>query len=106
MARRRKRFDDLVVLVASLAALVITDAGIPKGIFITLCGYTGDAKQLAEKHGIEIINEAGLAQMLESTDSIDPETLSILRDTRKVCLGAGVRKTAGPRTGRLMAAAN
>jgi hypothetical protein len=41
----------------------LTDAGIPKGIFITLCGYTGEAKQLADKHGIEIINETGLALM-------------------------------------------
>jgi restriction system protein len=64
----------------------LTDADIQKGIFITLCGYTGDAKQLAEKHGIEIVNEAGLAQMLESSDSkFDPETLSILRDMRKFC---------------------
>ena len=64
----------------------LTDAGIPKGIFITLCGYPSDAKQLADKHGIEIVNEAGLAQVLESTDAkFDPETLSILRDTRKFC---------------------
>lgn len=64
----------------------LTDAGIQKGVFITLCGYTGEAKQLAEKHGIEIINETGLAQMLESTSArFDPETLAILRDTRKFC---------------------
>jgi hypothetical protein len=64
----------------------LTDAGIPKGIFITLCGYTGEAKQLAGKHGIEIVNEIGLAQMLESTNArFDPETLTILRDTRKFC---------------------
>jgi len=64
----------------------LTDAGISKGIFITLCGYTGEAKQLAEKHGIEIVNEVGLAQMLESTDAkFDPETLAILRDPRKFC---------------------
>jgi hypothetical protein len=64
----------------------LTDAGIAKGIFITLCGYTGEAKQLAEKHGIEILNESGLAQMLESTDArFDPEALALLRDTRKFC---------------------
>ena len=38
----------------------LTDAKIQHGIFITLNGYTGDAKLLAEKHGIEIINETGL----------------------------------------------
>ena len=64
----------------------LTDAGIQKGIFITLCGYTGEAKQLAEKHGIEIINESGLAQMLESTDArLDPVMLAILHDKRKFC---------------------
>jgi hypothetical protein len=64
----------------------LTDAGISKAIFITLRGYTGKAKQLAEKHGIEIVKEAGLAQMLEAIGAkFDPETLSILRDERKYC---------------------
>lgn len=64
----------------------LTDAGIPKGIFITLCGYSAEAKQLAVKHGIEIVSENELAQMLESTDAeFDPETLAILSDTRKFC---------------------
>jgi restriction system protein len=64
----------------------LTDAGIQKGIFITLRGYTGDAKRLAEKHGIEIVNEVGLAQMLELTDyRFDPDTLSILGDRHKFC---------------------
>jgi restriction system protein len=64
----------------------LTDARIEKGIFITLCGYTGEAKKLAEKHGIEIINETGLAQILESMNvHLDPEVLAILRDTRKFC---------------------
>jgi restriction system protein len=64
----------------------LTDSGIQKGIFITLCGYTGDAKNLAEKHGIEIVNEIGLAQLLESTDAkSDPEVLENLCDTRKYC---------------------
>ena len=64
----------------------LTDNGIQKGILITLCGYTGGAKQLADKHGIEIINETGLAQMIEDTDArYDPETLEILNDKRKFC---------------------
>jgi restriction system protein len=64
----------------------LTDAGIPKGIFITLCGFTGEAKQLAEKHGIEIVNEVGLAKMIEDTNArFDPETLAILNDARKFC---------------------
>jgi restriction endonuclease Mrr len=64
----------------------LTDAGISKGIFITLRGYSGDAKQLAGKHGIEIVNETGLARLLESTDAqFDPEALAIIRDKRKYC---------------------
>jgi hypothetical protein len=64
----------------------LTDAEIRRGIFITLAGYTGDAKQLADKHGIEVINEAGLARMLEAADArFDPAALEILRDTRKLC---------------------
>jgi restriction system protein len=64
----------------------LTDAGIQKGIFITLRGYTGEASQLAEKHGIEIVNEVGLTQTLESTDArFDPAVLELLRDARKFC---------------------
>jgi len=64
----------------------LTDAGITKGVFITVCGYTGEAKQLAAKHGIEIINEAGLAKIIEDTGArFDPETLAMLNDTRKFC---------------------
>ena len=64
----------------------LTHAGIQKGIFITLRGYSNEAKQLAGEHGIEIVNQTGLARMLESIDAkSDPETLSILRDKRKFC---------------------
>lgn len=64
----------------------LTDAGIQKGVFITLCGYTGEARRLAEKHGIEIVNEAGLAKMLETTGArFDPEALAILNDSMKFC---------------------
>jgi restriction system protein len=76
----------------------LTDAGIQKGIFVTLRGYTGDAKALADKHGIEILNETKLAGMLEATNArFDPETLELLNDTRKFCPKCGremVLKTA------------
>lgn len=68
----------------------LTDSGVPKGIFVTLRGYTEDAKALAAKHGIEILNETGLTQMLESTDArFDPEVLELLHDTRKFCPKCG-----------------
>ena len=47
----------------------LTDSKIQKGIFSTLNGYTGEAKQLAEKHGIEMVSEVGLAGMLESVNA-------------------------------------
>jgi HJR/Mrr/RecB family endonuclease len=77
----------------------LTDAGIQRGLFITLGGYTGDAKRLADKHGIEVVNETGLAGMLEATDArFDPAVLEILNDTRKLCPKCErelVLKTAG-----------
>ena len=77
----------------------LTDAGIQRGLFITLGGYTGDAKRLADKHGIEVVNETGLAGMLEATDArFDPAALEILNDTRKLCPKCErelVLKTAG-----------
>jgi len=64
----------------------LTDSGISNGIFVTIRGYTGEAKELAEKHHIEILNETGLTRMLESTDAkFDPDVLSILNDKRKFC---------------------
>ena len=64
----------------------LTDAGIQRGLFITLGGCTGDAKRLADKHGIEVVNEAGLARIFEATDAkFDPAALEILRDDWKMC---------------------
>jgi restriction system protein len=81
----------------------LTDSGIKRGLFITLGGYTGDATQLADQHGIEVVNEAGLATMLEATDArFDPAVLEILHDTRKMCPKREremVLRTAGRGTG-------
>ena len=64
----------------------LTDAKVQRGIFVTLGGYTGEAKQLADKHGIKMLNETELARMLESADAkYDPEILALLRDQRKFC---------------------
>ena len=64
----------------------LTDSGIQKGIFITLTGYTGNAKELAEKHGIEIVNETGFARLLEITNALaDPMVVQLLHDTQKFC---------------------
>jgi len=64
----------------------LTASGIQRGLFVTLSGYTGEAKQLADKHGITILNEADLAVMLEATHArFDPAVLEILNDSRKLC---------------------
>jgi restriction system protein len=83
----------------------LTDAGIQRGLFITLGGCTGDAKRLVDKHGIEVVNEAGLARMLEATDArFDRAALEILPDTRKLCPQCErkmVPRTASVRSGAL-----
>jgi hypothetical protein len=54
-----------------------------RGLFITLGGCSEEAKQLTDKHGIEVVNETGLASMLVATEArFDPATLQILRDPR------------------------
>ena len=60
----------------------LTHAQIPKGIIVTLCGYTDDAKRLADAHGIEIVTETGLAKLLTHHNS---EVLAALNDTQKLC---------------------
>jgi len=64
----------------------LTDSGIKHGTFVTLGGYTAEAKLLADKHGIEILNETELAKMMESVDAkYDPEVLALLNDKQKYC---------------------
>ena len=64
----------------------MTDSKIPNGIYITLSCYTGDAKQLADKHGIHILNESDVIRMLEENGLIQsPEIAALLADTRKFC---------------------
>ena len=64
----------------------LTDAKLNRGVVITLRGYTADAKALADRHGIQLLNETDLALMLASTNlHSDPAALEILRNTRKFC---------------------
>jgi Restriction endonuclease/Topoisomerase DNA binding C4 zinc finger len=62
------------------------DSNIPKGIFITLSGYTREAKQLADKHGIQVLSESDLIKMLEESGLIHSKEISALfADERKLC---------------------
>jgi len=64
----------------------LTDAKLKDGIFVTLAGYTGDAKQLAERHGIEILNETGLTALLNAAETnLDSDLFDFLNDTTKYC---------------------
>jgi HJR/Mrr/RecB family endonuclease len=64
----------------------LTDSGIPKGIFITLTGYSGQAKELADKHGIQILNESDIVQMLEKSELMYSQEVSgLFSDERKFC---------------------
>ena len=64
----------------------LTDARIPNGIYITLTGYTDDAKQLAKKHGIHLYVEADVIKLLKETGLLHSQELTaFLSDTRKFC---------------------
>jgi restriction system protein len=64
----------------------LTDTKIQNGIFITLTGYSGDAKQLADKHGIQILNESDVIKMLEESGLVySKEILELFSDSRKFC---------------------
>jgi hypothetical protein len=60
--------------------------GISKGVFITLGGYTAEAKQLAGRRGIEMVDDGGLMKMLDQINGrSDVDVLAILIDKRKIC---------------------
>jgi restriction system protein len=64
----------------------LTDSKIPKGIYVTMVGYSNEAKQLADKHGIQILKESDLVKMLEqSTLTSSNEISKLLSDERKYC---------------------
>jgi len=64
----------------------LTDQGISHGKLITSRGFTAEAKALADKHGIEIIDEAVLLRMLRAADAAyDPAFQVLLNDQRKFC---------------------
>jgi HJR/Mrr/RecB family endonuclease len=64
----------------------LTDARLSKGIIVTLCGHTLAARELADRHGISLIHEARLAEMLQSAQvSFDPEVISLLNAEKKHC---------------------
>ncbi|EEF57011.1 restriction endonuclease [Pedosphaera parvula] len=64
----------------------LTDQQISQGIYVTLKGYTNGALQLAKKHNITLLGEPELMALCENLNwKQNPEILSLLNDTRKLC---------------------
>jgi hypothetical protein len=77
----------------------LTHAQISAGIFITLAGYTEEAKQFAQTHNIELLTDTGLAQLMDRAGArFNPEIIAALNERRKFCPKCDVEmvlRTAG-----------
>lgn len=64
----------------------LTDQRMAHGKLVTLQGFTADARALALKHGIEIIDEEVFLRMLRGIEAdTDPAIQALLNDQRKFC---------------------
>jgi HJR/Mrr/RecB family endonuclease len=64
----------------------MTHGGFTSGIFVTLRGYTADAKALAAGHNIEILSETDLITLLLRSKALsDPAVMRVLKDRTKYC---------------------
>ena len=64
----------------------LKDANIEKGVLVTLRGCTNEATELAKKHGIDIVKEAELVELMRNTDgSLNKRIGAILNDDKKLC---------------------
>lgn len=64
----------------------LKDANIESGVLVALSGCTEDARALADKHGIAIVDEAGLVKLIRQPDSsIDQRITAIFEDDTKYC---------------------
>jgi ssDNA-binding Zn-finger/Zn-ribbon topoisomerase 1 len=61
----------------------MADARLKKGIIVSLKGCSGEAKALAARHSIELVEESGLLGLLKYLNQA--EVQAILADRRKVC---------------------
>lgn len=64
----------------------LTVARLAEGIFVALGPYTDDARDLANRQGIELVQEHQIVSMLQGSDArFDPAIIELLDDTRKFC---------------------
>lgn len=62
----------------------MTHGGFEKGIFVSLGGYSEHARKVAERHGIQVVDETELTSLLDSADlTSSPEIAEILK--QKIC---------------------
>lgn len=64
----------------------LKDANIEKGVLVTLRGCTAEATTLAKKHGIDIVEEVQLVELMRNRDgSLNKRIGAILNDDKKLC---------------------
>ena len=61
----------------------LADAGLKKGIIVSLNSYSQDAIKLAGRHNIELVDEQGIVELIRYLDQ--REVQAILSDTKKFC---------------------
>lgn len=61
----------------------MADAGIKKGILITIKGYSCDAAELAQRHAIQLLDELAVVELIKNADAARVQ--AILEDQRKFC---------------------
>ena len=64
----------------------LTTSGIPKGVFVTMRGYSEEARDLGVKHGLVLLDEKQLAELIVGLGPAHgAEVLALLNDPRKFC---------------------
>lgn len=64
----------------------LTTSGIPKGVFVTMRGYSDEARDLGVKHGLVLLDQAQLAELIVGLGQTHgAEVLALLNDHRKFC---------------------
>jgi len=64
----------------------LTDSGVRKGVFVTLQGFSEEAKELAGKQGIELVDEQEIIKLLGKANwKYNPTILAALSVSEKRC---------------------
>jgi len=64
----------------------LATSGIPKGVFVTMRGYSDEARDLGVKHGLVLLDENQLAELIVGLGPAhEAEVLALLNDQRKFC---------------------